>query len=55
MRFGKTSQALRQEVSRLRRKHWELFRDEVAQISTPSEKTDETRYLYELLFRNLPA
>lgn len=51
---GKTSTAVRKEVSRLRRGHWEEFRDEVAQIVTPANRDEETRYLYELLFRNLP-
>jgi hypothetical protein len=41
-------------VSRLRRSHWESFHNEVAQIVTPMDRTEETRYLYELLFRNLP-
>ena len=53
-RAGKTSTALRKEVSRLRRGHWEKFRDEVAQIVTPANRAEETRYLYELLFRNFP-
>ena len=55
MRLGKTSTAIRKEVSRLRRGHWESFQDEVAQIVTPANRAEETRYLYELLFRNLPA
>jgi hypothetical protein len=54
-RMGKTSVAVRKEVGRLRRSHWEEFRDEVAQIVTPANRAEETRYLYELLFRNLPA
>jgi len=54
-RLGKTATAVRKEVSRLRRGHWEKFRDEVAQIVTPGNRAEETRYLYELLFRNLPA
>ena len=54
-RLGKTPTAIRKEVSRLRRGHWESFRDEVAQIVTPANRAEETRYLYELLFRNLPA
>jgi hypothetical protein len=54
MRTNKTSAAVRKEVSRLRRGHWETFRDEVAQIVTPEHRTVETRYLYELLFRNFP-
>ncbi len=54
-RVNKTSAAVRKEVSRLRRGHWEYFQDEVAQIVTPANRTEETRYLYELLFRNLPA
>jgi len=55
MRIGKTTTAVRKEVSRLRREHWEYFRNEVAQIVTPANRADETRYLYELLFRNLPS
>jgi RNA polymerase sigma-70 factor (ECF subfamily) len=54
-RLGKTTTAVRKEVSRMRRGHWEKFRDEVAQIVTPANRVEETRYLYELLFRNLPA
>jgi RNA polymerase sigma-70 factor (ECF subfamily) len=54
-RLGKTSGAVRKEVSRLRRNHWESFRNEVAQIVTPANRVEETRYLYELLFRHLPA
>jgi hypothetical protein len=54
-RLGKSSTAIRKEVSRLRRRHWERFRDEVAQIVTPANRAEETRYLYEVLFRNLPA
>jgi len=54
-RAGKTSTAVRQEVGRLKRRHWERFRDEVAQIVTPANRAEETRYLYELLFRNLPS
>ncbi len=54
-RVGKTSAAVRKEVSRLRRGHWEKFRDEVAEIVTPATRIEETRYLYELLFRNPPA
>lgn len=53
-RMGKTSTAVRQEVSRLRRKHWTMFRDEVAQIVRPEYRSEETRYLYELLFRHPP-
>lgn len=49
-----TSMTIRKEVSRLRRRHWECFRDVVAQIVDPADKAEETRYLYELLFRNLP-
>jgi DNA-directed RNA polymerase specialized sigma24 family protein len=48
-----TSAALRKRVSRLRRAHWEGFRDQVAELVSPGDKADETRYLYELLFRNL--
>jgi hypothetical protein len=54
IRLQRTPEAVRKEVSRLRRRHWELFRDEVAQIVTPPNKAEETRYLYELLFRNPP-
>ncbi len=54
-RLGKNSAAVRKEISRLRRGHWEQFRDEVAQIVTPAHRAEETRYLYELLFRHLPA
>jgi ECF sigma factor len=53
-RLNKTPTAIRKEVSRLRRGHWESFRNEVAQIVTPADRVEETRYLYELLFRNLP-
>lgn len=53
-RFGKKSGSIRQGVHRLRRRHWELFRDEVALIATPAEKADETKYLYELLFKHAP-
>ena len=52
--LGKTSVAVRKEVGRLRRRHWEIFQDEVIQIVTLEFRADETRYLYELLFRNLP-
>ena len=54
-RLSKTAPAVRKEVSRLRRGHWEHFRDEVAQIVTPMNRAEETRYLYELLFRNMLA
>lgn len=54
IRSGKSPVAVRKEISRLRRGHWESFRDEVAQIVTPANRAEETRYLYELLFRNLP-
>jgi len=53
-RLGKASTAVRKEVSRLRRRHWEQFRDEVTEICTPMDRDEETRYLYELLFRNPP-
>lgn len=53
-RVNKTAAAVRKEVSRLRRGHWECFRDEVAKIVTPADRAEETRYLYELLFRNFP-
>lgn len=55
LRCGKSPVAVRKEISRLRRGHWEQFRDEVAQIVTPAHRAEETRYLYELLFRHLPA
>lgn len=51
----KTAPAIRQEVRRLRRRHWELFSDEVAEIVTPAQRAEETRYLYELLFKISPA
>lgn len=54
-RLGKNSAALRKEISRLRRNHWELFRDEVGQIVTPANRAEQTQYLYELLFRNAPS
>jgi len=54
-RLCRTPVAVRKEVSRLRRGHWERFRDEVGQIVTPANRVEETRYLYELLFRNLPT
>ena len=54
-RLGKTSETVRQEVCRLRRSHWKRFQDEVAQIVTPANRAEETRYLYELLFRNPPS
>jgi hypothetical protein len=54
-RWGKTSESVRQEVCRLRRSHWKRFQDEVAQIVTPANRAEETRYLYELLFRNPPS
>ena len=54
-RLQRTSVAVRKEVSRLRRAHWETFRDEVASIVMPGDTADETRYLYELLFRHLPV
>ncbi len=53
--LGTTPTAIRQEVCRLRRRHWMKFRDEVAEIVKPSDRAEETKYLYELLFRNLPA
>lgn len=53
--LGRTSVAVRKEVSRLRQQHWVNFRSEVAQIVTPAQCNEETRYLYELLFRNPPA
>ncbi len=53
-RLNKSPTAVRKEVSRLRRSHWEHFRDEVAQIVSPAERVEETRYLYELLFKHLP-
>lgn len=54
-RLQRTPAAVRKQVSRLRRSHWESFRTEVGQIVTPANRAEETRYLYELLFRNLPA
>jgi len=54
-RLKTTPTAIRQKAGRLRRKHWESFRDEVAQTVTPPNQADETRYLYELLFKNLPS
>jgi hypothetical protein len=54
-RLNRTTAAVRKEVSRLRRRHWECFRDEVAQTATPADRAEETRYLYGLLFKNLPA
>lgn len=54
-RLAKPATAVRKEVSRLRRRHWEIFHNEVAQIVTPAGRAEETRYLYELLFRNLPS
>ena len=54
-RLQTNAAALRQAVARLRRRHWELFRDEVGQmVTTREDKAEETRYLYELLFRNRP-
>lgn len=53
--LGRTSAAVRKEVSRLRQHHWVSFRSEVAQIVTPVQCDEETRYLYELVFRNPPA
>ncbi len=52
---GKKSVTLRQEVSRLRHKHWELFRDKVSRIVTPEHKVEDTRHLYELLFQHAPV
>lgn len=54
-RLGTTAAAIRKEVSRLRRSHWELFSAEVAQIASPADRAEETKYLYELLFRNQPS
>jgi DNA-directed RNA polymerase specialized sigma24 family protein len=54
-RLQRTPAAVRKEVSRLRRRHWESFQAEVGQIATPANRAQETRYLYELLFKNLPA
>ena len=54
-RLGTTSTAIRQAVGRLRRRHWEAFKDEVTQIVAPAERAEETRYLYDLLFRNPPV
>ncbi len=45
-----TSTALRKRISRLRRAHWEAFRDEVSEIVSSADRASETRYLYELLF-----
>ncbi len=50
----RTAGAVRKEVSRLRRGHWETFHREVAEIVTPDHRAEETRYLYELLFKHLP-
>jgi hypothetical protein len=54
-KLGRTSAAVRKEFSRLRQRHWEDFRSEVAQIVMPTQCNEETQYLYELLFRNPPA
>jgi RNA polymerase sigma-70 factor (ECF subfamily) len=48
-----TPAALRQRIHRLRRAHWEEFGKEVAQMVHPADRAEETRYLYEILFRNL--
>jgi len=53
--LGRTPEAVRKEVSRLRRSHWERFRAEVARIVNPTDRVEETRYLYELLFKNFPS
>jgi DNA-directed RNA polymerase specialized sigma24 family protein len=52
--LGKSAMAVRKEVSRIRRGHWEKFRNEVGQIVAPTERPEETKYLYKVLFRNVP-
>jgi len=47
-----TATALRQRVRRLRQEHWKRFADEAGALVSPPGEADETRYLYELLFRN---
>ena len=54
-RLGITPDAVRQRVHRLREQHWVRFSDEVTQITTPEDHDKETRYLYELLLKHLPA
>ena len=53
--LGRTSAAVRKEVSRMRDEHWQRFRNEVAQTVAVAERDGETRYLYKLLFDHAPA
>jgi len=46
--------ALRQAIRRLRLKHWKIFNDEVAELVSQENNSEETQYLYELLFKNPP-
>jgi DNA-directed RNA polymerase specialized sigma24 family protein len=54
-RLSRTPTALRQQVSRSRRRHWEEFAREVAETVVPEFRTDDTRHLYELLIRHGPS
>lgn len=50
--LGLTSAAVRQEVRRIRLRHMEAFREEVSRIASLEHRSDETRYLYEALFKH---
>jgi RNA polymerase sigma-70 factor (ECF subfamily) len=49
-RFGRTEDAVKKTVQRMRRRYQELFREEIAQtVSAPDEIEDELRHLCEVV------
>jgi len=49
-RFGRSEEAIKKTVQRMRRRYQELFREEIAQtVSTPQEVEDELRHLCEVM------
>lgn len=53
--LGLSSDAVRQEIRRMRLRHWESFRDEVSRMVSPEHRAEETQYLYETLFKHPPV
>lgn len=50
VRFGKTEDAVKQTVVRMRRRYRELFREEIAQtVAGPAELEDELKHLFAVL------
>jgi len=52
IRLGRSEEAIKKTVQRMRRRYQELFREEIAQtVSTPEEVEDELRHLREVMSR----